>query len=484
MRISIRIKFSVFLALLLLLTVAVLSLLVLSGVKEDQRRNYEDFLAQQVRVANLHFTQSYFSESYINAEDFLNSRGKELADQLGMISNRLVVLYDMDGREVGSSIPSAGKVDIKDTIEFALDNKSAYQVEGDSLYYLAPLKIEGNQVGVIQLFYSLKPHKNFYNNIKYLFFAVGAFVFVLSFILGFTYFNTFSSGILKLKKNTDRIRKGEYNIPLLSRRDELGELSQGIYYMSNEIKKNIEGMHTEQDKLRLAVQKLSALEKQQKQFIGNISHEFKTPLTSIKAYLDLLEMYPDDPKLLGDAKSSISHETMRLYDMVEKVLYLSSMEKYDFELNMEKLEVSHLVESVLGRMKGKIEKFGLRLETDLQTSYILADRELMDHILINLFDNAIKYNKYGGKISVRNYQDGDTVYVEVGNTGLKIPSGDKQRIFEPFYRADKNRSRQTGGSGLGLALVKELVEKQHGTIELKKSDGEENIFIISFPLCR
>lgn len=482
MRVSIKIKFSIFLAVLLLLTVTILSLLVLEGVRNDQKLQYEEFLAQQARTANLYFIQSILTDSVVAPDVFLATKGQEFAEQLGSVSGQLVVLYDKNGKMAGESIPKSENMDLDKILSYALNNKIAYQVVEDSLYYMAPLTIGDEQAGVIQLYYSLTRNQEFYNHIKMYFFFTGAAVFILSFTLGYFYYNSFANGILLLKKMTDRIREGQYDTQILSRRDELGELSEGIHYMSRQIMKTIRDMKQEQEKLTLAVQKLTILEKQQKQFIGNVTHEFKTPLTSMKAYSDLLEMYPDDANLLETAKQNIKTETERLYEMVDKVLQLSALEKYDFEYDMEKIDVRQAILQVCSSLKGRMDRFGIKLETNLSEAFVEGDRESMTIILVNLLDNAIKYNKANGSIFVSNSVTGSEVSIEIADTGIGIPNEAEAKIFEPFYTADKNRSRQNGGAGLGLSLVKKLIKKHKGSITLLKTGSEGSTFRIVFPL--
>lgn len=481
MRISIKIKFSVFLAVLLLLTVTILSILVLDGIKKDQQTQYEAFLSQQARTTNLYFNQLSFGEPFVLAEDFLTSGGNELAKQLSRVSGQITVLYDKEGKKVGESVADGRVYSVEKTLSYALQNKIAYQVEKDSLYYLAPLTKGGEQVGVVQLYYSLTDNLKFYHYIRMLFIYIGGGVFLVSFILGYIYFNSFANGILKLKKMADRIRSGQYNIEVPRRRDELGKLGAGIYDMSRQILTTIEDMQAEQQKLTLAVDKLSTLEKQQKEFIGNITHEFKTPLTSVKAYLDLLEMYPEDTELMATATKNIRQDTDRLYEMVDKVLQLSALEKYDFEYKIEVINLKQLILQVCNSLKGKMDKFGIGLSTELQEVMIEADRENMIIILINLIDNAIKYNKPEGKIRISCYKDGINVIIDISDSGIGMPPEVSGRIFEPFYTVDKNRSRQNGGVGLGLSIIKKLVENQRGTVALINTGPEGSTFRLCFP---
>lgn len=481
MRISIKIKFSVFLALLLLLTVFILSLQVLAGIKSNQRVQYEQYLAQRAKTANQYFIQTVLSEPNKEPQAFLASKGMEFAAQLELISGHPVVLYDSNGAIVSKKLPGSKTDDIGKTLEYALNNKTVYQIEGDSLYYLAPLKSGSQQVGVVQFYYSLSGNHKFYNDIKQLFIYVGAAVFLLSFILAYFYFNFFANGIIWLEQTVNKVREGHYETGILKRRDEIGKLSEGIHAMSGQISKTIQSMEEEQKKLTLAVRKLSQLEQQQKQFIGNVTHEFKTPLTSVKAYIDLLEMYPDDENLLETAVNNIKNETQRLYEMVDKVLQLSALDKYDFEYNKERLDICRIIQQVLNSLKGKMDKFGLTLTTDLTEACVEADKESIVIILVNLIDNAIKYNREKGNITVKNYVEDNQVIIEISDTGIGIPKEVSEKIFEPFYTVDKNRSRQSGGTGLGLSLVKKHAAAQGGSISLVRSGSDGSLFRIYFP---
>ncbi|CAI6039396.1 sensor histidine kinase [Cohnella sp. JJ-181] len=481
MRISIKIKTSVFLAALLLLTVIVMSLLVLQGIQKNQRAQVEQYLAQQASTANLYLLQSLMTGSIKVPETYLSSKGEEFAGQLEWISGQTVELYDLAGKALFKNRSGTLSDGIRRTLAFALDDKTAYLVEGNALYYLAPLRVGDEQVGVVQFYYDLAGNAVFYDQIKRLFVYIGAGTFFLSFILAYIYFNSLSGGIIKLNRAVNRIREGSYDTIRLRRKDEIGELGEGIRMMSERIRRTIRDKDEEREKLKLAVDKLSRLDRQQKQFIGNVTHEFKTPLTSIKAYLDLMDMYPDDEALLRTAKTNIEGDTQRLYEMVEKVLQLSALEKYDFEFNKEKVDVRHAIRSVLGSLKGKMDKFGLRMETDLSEATAIADGDSFTIVLVNLLDNAIKYNKPKGRIGVKCEERDGQVVIEIADTGIGIPPAVAHKIFEPFYTVDKNRSRESGGAGLGLALAKRYAETQGGSIALVRSDAEGTTFRIAYP---
>nr|WP_154890104.1 HAMP domain-containing sensor histidine kinase [Paenibacillus xylanexedens] len=489
MRVSIKLKFSVFLAALLILTVVVLSSLVLRGIELNQQSQVERILAQQTRLINLNVRQAYYTEAIRQEpEQFLQQNGRRLAQALSDSTGLPIALYDMSSKQVGASFAPSESELVQETLNYALKNKIAYHEQGETLLYAAPLDGPEGQIGAIWIQYSVQSYQDFYARIQQLFLWAGITVVALSFILGYLFYNRFAVAITRLKKSAASIQEGNYITESpVKRKDELGDLGQGIYYMSTSIQQNIEAMHAEQQKLKLAIEKLQALEQQQKQYIGNISHEFKTPLTSIKAYVELLNMYKDDPQLLDDATNNIGKETERLYEMVEKVLHLSALEKYDFENQAEDVEIRALLADACGRMRGKVEKFALNMELDLEPAVIHSDRESLMHIFINLLDNAIKYNVPGGIIRVENERriEEHQAVIRIYNSGTPIPEEAREKIFEPFYTVNKDRARKTGGTGLGLSLVKQFVEKQGGTITLLPSDQKHQdgvTFQLVFPL--
>lgn len=486
MRISIKLKFSLFLAVLLILALGVLSYFVLQGVEKNQLTQTEVYLAQHVKTVNLRVKQTYYTGTRLDPQTFMKQRGRGLATELAGFTGLGVTLYDAQGLQVGTSIQDYPAMDqqseVNAALVYALQNKIVYEAVGDTLLYLAPLQGPEEQMGVVQLQYSLKSSQSFLRNLQNLFLTTGIAVLLLSFIIGYLYFNRAAAAIGRLKKAAEDIRRAEYiQAPPVRRKDELGELAEGIYFMSKEIEQSIAAKDEEQRKLQLAIHKLQALEQQQKQYIGNISHEFKTPLTSIKAYVDLLNMYDDDPKLLLEAKASIAQETQRLYEMVEKVLQVSALEKYDFESQAELLEVAEGLRDVCARMSGKAERFGITISCDAKPAHIWIDKESFMHIFINLLDNAIKYNVPQGTIHVHSELRDNRVRITIRDSGIGIPDEARERIFEPFYTVNRDRSRQSGGTGLGLSLVRNLVEKQNGSITLLDSEGEGSVFELSFP---
>lgn len=479
MKIGLKLKLSAFLALLLLTSLSILSFLVLRGIHNNQREQNENYLIQQGNIASNYIKQIYLMESVNTPDAFLKKRAKELVTRFDMISGMQVILYDMSGKKIMDSRPLAGHMDAKELMKYALQDKNTYEIIGDTMVFLAPLRSSIEQIGVLQFNYSISKDRLFYNHIKQLFLYSVFIIFIIFFLFGYLYMNSMTRVMKRLINTTRRIQEGDYtNLYEPERKDELGELGSNISCMGARIQSQFENMQKEQKNLSLAVDKLEVLGNQQKQFIGNVSHEFKTPLTVIKAYTDLMLQYHEDPALLTQAQENINKEIQRLTNMLEKVLNLSALEKYDFELHIEEADIAELLKDTCSRMLGRVQKYSQQLHTEMESNIIHTDKEIFMQIMMNLIDNAIKYNRPEGHIWVVSGKEDHFLFVRVKDTGIGIPKEDRDKIFQPFYKGDKTMSESTG---LGLALVKGLVDKLGGSILVYDNQKEGTTFEIRFP---
>jgi signal transduction histidine kinase len=456
---------------------------MLKGIKENQQQSYETFLKDNSKTANLYIREKFLESNSKDFESFYLQTGKDMVLDLGRILDLYVSIYDIKGNKIGSSqayLQDEKKLKI---MSDALDNKIIYKKSGDKVVYLAPVYDFEKQIGVLKFEYYTEKERLFYEYIEKLFLKVGIASLVITYILARLYFSKIVNNILTLKKSVKEIEKGNYeSVNRLDENDEFGDLSKGIYFMANEIKGNINQINSEKEKLQLAIVKLQKLEKRQKEFIGNITHEFKTPLTVVKAQIDLMTLYEDDRDIVYKSKEIAEKELKRLDNMIENTLHLSRIEKYDFELKKQKIDTKKLLMDICERMSGKAFKFGIEIIKNIESAYILMDYESFMQIFINIIDNSIKYNVNDGKIFVRGYIKNNKNYIEIEDTGIGIPDEHKRKIFEPFYTVDKNRSKKFSGTGIGLSLVNKLVKRHNGSIKIL-GDKRGTIFQVTFFLC-
>jgi two-component system phosphate regulon sensor histidine kinase PhoR len=230
---------------------------------------------------------------------------------------------------------------------------------------------------------------------------------------------------------------------------------------------------------------LRKLERIRRDFVANVSHEFRTPLTAIQGFAEtLIGGAIDDPQNRGRFLAIILEHSRRLARLTEDLLRLSQMDAEQLELEIRAVSVPALIESCYETAQRRAAEKGLSLSLNLPSHVpeIAADHRRLQEVLQNLLDNAIQYTLPGGKIVLSAENRGDEVIFTVADTGIGIPQADQPRIFERFYRVDVARSREAGGTGLGLSISKHLVEAQGGRIWVESEVGVGSKFYFAVPI--
>lgn len=241
----------------------------------------------------------------------------------------------------------------------------------------------------------------------------------------------------------------------------------------------------EKDVKEWAKQKKSEIEDLKKQeqfrrdFLSNVSHEFKTPLFAIQGYIEALQDDMDDPVMVKQFLEKASKNVDRLSYLVKDLDEISKLESGEIPINYVKFKINDLIKEVIESLEMKAVQHKIKLSyKDKYDEPILvtADREKIRQVLVNLIDNSFKYGKENGTTSVRLYDLHDQVLVEVTDDGIGIEEKYLPRLFERFFRTDSSRSRQIGGSGLGLAIVKHIIESHQQTINVRSTEGLGSTF--------
>ncbi len=233
------------------------------------------------------------------------------------------------------------------------------------------------------------------------------------------------------------------------------------------------------------ITELRRLERVRRDFVANVSHEFRTPLTAIQGFSEtLLAGAIDDPQNRTRFLEIILEHSRRLARLTEDLLVLSKMDAERLELEIRRLSVSQLIESCLETAQHRAAEKELHVSVNMPQDLpdIAGDRRRLAEVLQNLLDNAIQYTLPGGKIIVSADAREEEIVLTVSDTGIGIPKADQSRIFERFYRVDAARSREAGGTGLGLAIAKHLVEVHGGRLWVESEVGRGSLFHFSVPL--
>ncbi|SFJ13033.1 two-component system, OmpR family, phosphate regulon sensor histidine kinase PhoR [Halobacillus dabanensis] len=231
------------------------------------------------------------------------------------------------------------------------------------------------------------------------------------------------------------------------------------------------------------ITELKHLEQMRKDFVANVSHELKTPITSIRGFSEtLLDGAMKDEKMLEQFLHIILRESGRLQSLIQDLLELSKVEREDFNMNVEEIDVQRLLNDLLPIVKQHADKKQVQLSAFIEgVTIIQGDSSRLKQVFMNLLTNAINYSEENGKVGIHFQESKDYVTVSITDNGVGIPEEEVPRIFERFYRVDKARSRNSGGTGLGLAIVKHIVEAHHGTVRVESVIDKGTSFHVEIP---
>ena len=246
-----------------------------------------------------------------------------------------------------------------------------------------------------------------------------------------------------------------------SSRDEVGQLATAFNRMSGD---------------------LESLEKLRRELVANVSHELKTPISALRAHIENLLDGVEAPD--RHTLQVMLQQSERLSRLVEQLLDLSRLESGDVPLDRHEVPLDSLVSEVVSEIDVASSGRGVRLETELPPDLppVLADRERLHQVLFNLLDNAVRFTPAGGEVRVRAHRVNGHCEVEVTDTGPGIPQEHIPRLFERFYRVDHSRSREDGGTGIGLAIARSVVEAHGGRIWADSKVGEGSVFTFELPV--
>ncbi len=233
------------------------------------------------------------------------------------------------------------------------------------------------------------------------------------------------------------------------------------------------------------ITEMKKLARLRSEFVANVSHELKTPLTSIKGFVETLK----DGALKDKEKAQkfldiIQRHTHRLENLVNDILSLSSIETREITLNLEKTSLNSIIEPVIHLCKDQIESRQHKIIVNIPEGLpsVFIDPPKMEQVFLNLLDNAIKFTPPGGIITIKAVKENEYIRINVQDSGIGIGSEHLDRIFERFYRVDKGRSRDLGGTGLGLAIVKHLVQVHKGKVSVESELQKGSLFSVFLPI--
>lgn len=258
---------------------------------------------------------------------------------------------------------------------------------------------------------------------------------------------------------------GGHSVILPEGKDEIGSLARSFNAMAQAV--------------QLREQKLKEQVESRQRFIDDLAHEMNTPLTSIQGYAALLEQANCTEEQRRKATGYIQHETRRMKALHQKLRLLSIMEQQDFQ--PEQVLVERLFFEVGDQLRPLLRDHNMRLIGRIAAESIWGDMELLVLLLSNLVRNAVLYSPQGGTVELEAYRQDDAVFLSVADHGVGISPENQEKIFDPFYRVDKSRSRQTGGTGLGLSVCRRIADLHGAAIVVQSAPNEGTTMTLRFP---
>ncbi len=243
-----------------------------------------------------------------------------------------------------------------------------------------------------------------------------------------------------------------------------------------DVQRVADAVNTMAEKASKDIADMKRLERVRSEFVANVSHELRTPIFSVQGYLEtLLDGALDDDSVRRQFLEKAFNNALRLNTLLSDLIDISRIESGELRLSFRYFDIVELLRDIIPTLELKAEQRSVRVEINPMPPsplMVYGDKERLTQVLTNLIDNAIKYNVAGGTVTVTATTEGRGVRVSVADTGIGIPSEHVGRIFERFYRVDKDRSRAVGGTGLGLAIVKHILEAHHAPIQVSSNVGK------------
>lgn len=266
--------------------------------------------------------------------------------------------------------------------------------------------------------------------------------------------------IEQINEATKKVALGEYDIELETKReDEIGELTNNFNKMT---------------------QGLKSTENLQREFINNVSHEIKTPVSSIEGFAKFLKDKDLTDEEREEYANIIIEEAKRLENLTGKILKLSKLNNQEIITNKQEIEVAEQIRKAISLLEPKWSKKDIKINVSLEEKIFLGDEDLIFQVWVNIIDNAIKFSNEGGSIDIKVYEKDENINVEIKDHGIGMKEEELEKVYDRFYQIDRSHSKE--GSGLGLAIVKRIVELSEGKIEIKSKENKGTIVIVKLPV--
>lgn len=409
-----------------------------------------DYFSEQISLYNVH-TQLDGMQTHLDAAIWFVDRQGKLITSAESDSYSLAPyqISDFNPAEIGSS-------------QYTIGDYHGYFSE-DVITVIAPVNYEYSPMGYLLIHKDLSESESMENLFLHTILITVIVIYILSFmiLLAFRFFVYNPLSMITEAARQYASGNLDYEIPV-NTEDEMGYLSASLNYMSSQLRD---------------------MEDYQKKFVANVSHDFRSPLTSIKGYVEAMSDGTIPPELHEKYLKIILFETERLTDLTQDLLTLNEFDTKHLLLNRERFDIHEMIKNVAASFEGRCTEKKISIELVLATKHLetMADKRKIQQVLYNLLDNAIKFSEPEATITIETTERGDKIYTSVKDEGIGIPRTALNKIWERFYKTDLSRGKDKKGTGLGLAIVKEAIQLHGENINVISTEGVGTEFIFSLP---
>jgi signal transduction histidine kinase len=472
---TIKGKFIIGFFLIFSLSFLVLNQTVKSVIWSSNEKIVTSDLIDLKKNSIMYINQAFLINHYKNNELYFGDMADEIVDSLTHSTESNVGVYTVDGTLLSSSNKTMFSQGIDDDLAKAINGKNAYHITYDrnqaQVFFSYPVVIDGAKVGILRFSKDFNLLYKQSGEILNIIFYIALAIFVAAFLFSYILSRHITIPIVKLTEATSEVKKGKLDVDIhFSRKDEIGQLTVNFNDMITRIRDQISTIEKDRDRLK-------ELNEQEKRFFDNMTHELKTPLTSIQGYAEIIKQKGEsDQAFFNKGMNHIVEESRRLHNLVIKLLEVSretSKEQFD------RIDAGTILKDVCESMKFRAERYKKKITYEIEDSlYVYGQKNRVRQLFINLLDNAIKYSLSHSEIMIQAKVAGDQVLFMFKNPSDPYDDNQYTKVFQPFYSINQKVTEE-GSLGLGLSIVKTIVEKHGGTI---KMFYEENHTIITIEL--
>lgn len=379
--------------------------------------------------------------------------------------DREVVITDSDGNIKSSSVENSASLKKYLALVNDMNIKNDKLLISDwkeSPYIISahPYKVNSEQSGFVVMFQSTNSINQMVHELSMHFVVAGVTSIIVLFIVYAVLSKLLTRPLIRMKEATEKLSRGDFDVSLpFIGKDELGELSGSIQKLAHDLER---------------------LKTERNEFLASIAHELSTPLTYLIGYTKVAMRTELNDKERQHYLAIIAEESNHMKELVKNLLELAKMDENTFTVSKTHFGAQPFFENVANLVLPSFEMKNITLNLICEENFqICADSLRLEQIVLNLLDNALKYSKENTEVILKVYKNGEKTIISVQDFGMGISATDIEFIFERLYRVEKSRSRAFGGSGIGLAVVKELVEAHGGSIEVKSILREGSTFTIT-----